>query len=156
MKRIVVAVALLCGVAWAKPPVRLTGQVVQVVDGDTVRVRLTGGEQVVRLGNIDAPELSQEGGAASQRALARSLPEGSQITIVSTGNDRYRRIIGEIYRPDGADVNVLQVRNGQAWVYSKYCRDPAFWDPLQRKARTEHLGLWQGKSPMAPWEYRHR
>ena len=153
LKMVILMVALTLSMAAAKTE-RLTGLVVRVVDGDTVRVRFTDGEKEVRLANLDAPELTQEGGAASQRALAGYLPEGSQIRITSRGRDRYRRIIGEIYRPDGADVNVLQVRNGQAWVYTKYCRDPRYWQPLEARAREERLGLWVGKQPIPPWDYR--
>lgn len=136
-------------------PGRLTAQVVRVIDGDTVVVRLSHGEQTVRLDSIDAPERKQPGGEESRRALAGYLPEGSSVRLTRLGRDRYRRILGQLYRPDGANVNSLLVRNGRAWVYTKYCRDFNYWTPLQVRAQQQRLGLWAAPHPLPPWEFRH-
>lgn len=137
----------------AEPP-RWRATVLRVVDGDTVRMRREGKQVSVRLDSIDAPERGQAGGPEAKRALARFLPEGSEVAVVSFGEDRYRRLIGQIYRADGLNVNTQLVRDGQAWVYSRYCRDLRYWGPLEGKARRERLGLWAGDHPVPPWQYR--
>ena len=153
MKKIFVWVMVLSCLAGARP---LVGTVVRVIDGDTVKVRLPDGEQSVRLDTIDAPERRQAYGKASRKSLAGYLPVGSTVTIVSPGHDRYGRVLGQIYRADGSDVNVLQVESGQAWVYTKYCHDPGFWKPIEERARRAKRGLWAEPHPVPPWEYRHR
>lgn len=60
-----------------------------------------------------------------------------------------------IILPDGTNVNALQVRNGQAWVFRRYCKDEKYWIPLEREAQAHHLGLWAQPGAVAPWEYRH-
>lgn len=152
MKTFLLALAL--AAAAIAEPTRLTGKVVRVLDGDTVKVRFATGEQSVRLDSIDAPESHQARGVESRRALQGQLPEGSTVRVTSFGRDRYRRIIGQLYRPDGANVNSLQVRHGHAWVYTKYCRDFSYWAPLEKRARQEHLGVWADQAPLAPWDYR--
>ncbi|MBT9587685.1 thermonuclease family protein [bacterium] len=144
----------LSALAWAQPW-RLTTQVVRVIDGDTVVVRLSDGDQTVRLDSIDAPERKQPGGEESRRALAGYLPAGGSVKITRLGRDRYGRILGQLYRPDGANVNSLLVRNGQAWVYTKYCRDFSYWTPLQMRARQQRLGVWAAPDPVPPWKFRH-
>lgn len=134
----------------------LPAHVLKVSDGDTIRVRTFEGVRRIRLDSIDAPEKNQAFGKRSRQALQQLLPVGASIHILDLGQDRYRRTLGQIYLPDGANVNALQVRNGYAWVYTRYCRDQAYWIPLQREAQQNQRGLWYDVHPVAPWEFRHR
>lgn len=152
--RTTVCFLLLVVIGWAEPR-SWTGSVLRVLDGDTVRLMSPGGEESVRLDQIDAPEIHQAGGKQAKRALERMLPAGRRVSVESQGRDRYRRVLAQLYLPDGTQVNVEQVRNGQAWVYTKYCRDFAFWQRLEASARARRLGLWAQPNPIPPWEYRH-
>jgi endonuclease YncB( thermonuclease family) len=136
-------------------PVSFQAKVVRIIDGDTVLVQQAAEEQKVRLDSIDAPERKQAGGQSSRRALADSLPPGSPVRVEALGKDRYGRILAQLYRPDGINVNALQVRNGQAWVFTRYCRDMDYWKPLEDRARKQRLGLWAAPKPVPPWEFRH-
>jgi len=133
----------------------LRGRVVKVVDGDTVKVRTVEGVRSVRLDSIDAPEKRQPFGKASRQALQALLPANTEVDILDLGEDRYHRMLGQIYLPDGTNVNSLQVRTGNAWVFTRYCRDPIYWVPLQAAAQRDRRGLWVEPHPVAPWEFRH-
>ena len=139
---------LLCA-AW------LHARVVKVVDGDTIKIRTLEGVRSVRLDSIDAPEKRQPGGKASRQALQALLPANSEVDILDLGEDRYHRMLGQIYLPDGTNVNSVQVRTGNAWVFTRYCRDPIYWMPLQVGAQKARRGLWADPNPLAPWEFRH-
>lgn len=132
----------------------LRATVLRVVDGDTVRVQLAGRQIAVRLDSIDAPERHQAGGRDAQRVLAGYLPAGSRVKLVSLGEDRYGRTLAQVYRADGLNVNEQMVRDGQAWVFTKYCRNIGYWGPLEEKARRARAGLWAEANPVSPWRFR--
>src|SRR2546429_6391514 len=96
----------------------IEGKVINVHDGDTITVLDKDNKKThIRLQGIDAPELKQEYGAASQESLARMVL-GKQVTIVWTKLDKYRRTVGTIML-DGHDVNIEQVKAGLAWHFKK-------------------------------------
>ena len=47
-----------------------TGKVIQVTDGDTLRVQSADGVHVVRLAGVDAPELEQDYGWKARQVLS--------------------------------------------------------------------------------------
>lgn len=130
-------------------------RVSSVTDGDTVKLIVGGAIIKVRLDSIDAPEKRQAGGRESRQALRQILANGSPVQLLSKGQDRYQRTLGQIYLPDGTNVNALQVRNGQAWVFRRYCRDNAYWLPLEVEAQFHRRGVWSTPGAVAPWEFRH-
>ena len=129
--------------------------VVKVTDGDTVRLQTPAGILRVRLDSIDAPEKKQAFGKRSGQNLRQLLPNGTRVQLLDLGQDRYHRTLGQIYLPDGSNVNSLQVRSGYAWVFTRYCRDPAYWMPLQNQAQQQKRGLWQDPHALPPWDFRH-
>lgn len=76
------------------------------------------------------------------------------MTVLFLGcKDRYKRVLGTIYA-DGTNVNEWMLRNGWAWHYRRYCKS-AKLAQLEAQARLEKSGLWKGKDPVAPWEFRN-
>lgn len=145
---------LLCTLPLSAEPL-LPARIVSVSDGDTVKLQTLGGLQRVRLDSIDAPEKKQAFGNRSRQALRQLLPPGTEVQLLDLGQDRYHRTLAQLYLPDGTNVNAQQVRTGHAWVYTRYCRDPAYWIPLQVQAQEQHRGLWRDPHPVAPWDFRH-
>ncbi|MBS2035171.1 thermonuclease family protein [bacterium] len=133
----------------------LPARVLSVTDGDTVKLQTQQGIQKVRLDSIDAPEKRQPGGPESRQALRQLIPNGAQVHLLPLGQDRYGRILGQLYLPDGTNLNVRQVRDGQAWVFTRYCRAPEYWMPIQAEAQQRHRGLWAQSDPIPPWVFRH-
>ena len=124
---------------------------IRVVDGDTIRAEANGKEIKVRLIEIDAPEMNQPFGVQSKIFLNKLLYK-KNVTLISQGEDRYGRTLGEIYA-DGENANTLMIRSGFAWVYDRYAKDSSLYD-YQDQARAKSLGLWQAKDPIAPWVWR--
>jgi micrococcal nuclease len=97
-------------------------QVVRVVDGDTIRVRLGGRTERVRYIGVDTPESVKPGTPVqcyAKRAAAANaaLVAGRSVRLVGDveQRDRYGRLLAYVYRePDGAFVNAVLVRDGYA------------------------------------------
>lgn len=130
------------------------GRVVRVLDGDTIDVMLSQHPVRVRLVNIDAPEKKQEYGRWSEKIM-KSLVAGKTVTVTYFQRDRYARILGQVYAPDGMNVNQFMVRAGAAWVYEQYNTDPVL-PVLQGEARQQKRGLWADSAPVPPWVWRSR
>jgi len=136
----------------------IDGKVISVHDGDTITVLDKDNKKThIRLQGIDAPELKQAYGSASQQNLS-GLVLGKQVTIVWTKLDKYRRTVGTIML-DGRDINIEQVKAGLAWHFKKYAdeqkpEDRRTYAAAEQEARAAKLGLWKDPNPTSPGDYR--
>jgi micrococcal nuclease len=129
-----------------------SGRVVGVMDGDTITVLVGREQRRVRLAGVDAPEKGQAFGQRSKQALSQMI-FGREVTVVSTGRDRYERTLGIVRLMDGGSVNERLVENGWAWHYTRYSSDRRLSD-LESRARASRRGLWAEPRPVAPWDFR--
>jgi len=138
--------------ARAKAPVRFTGKVVGVHDGDTFTILYKGKAKKVRVNGIDCPELGQPFGR-SARQYASGLIFGRVVTVSVFGRDRYGRTIGDATLADGKLLSREMVRAGLAWQYTQYSKDKVL-AALEKEARASKRGLWADARPVAPWAWR--
>ena len=132
----------------------LSGRVVGVRDGDTLTLRVEGKDVRVRLDAVDAPELGQPYGKSARRSLAE-LCRGKNATVVERGKDDEGRTLGSV-RCGSVDANAEQVRRGMAWVSLRYVPLGSPLYEAEASARLQKIGLWRGKEPVPPWEWRAR
>ncbi len=117
----------------------LTGKVVAVTDGDTIKVLVNNATVKVRLEGIDAPEAMQSFGNQSKEALAK-LVAGKTVTIRKTGTDKYQRTLGYVM-VDGVDANAKLVQDGWACQTEKMSADKVQTTVgNKRKNYTKRLG----------------
>ncbi len=127
-------------------------RVIAVMDGDTVMVLRNSSKIKVRLANIDAPEKAQPFGMESRQALLNRVLQ-KQVHVNSQAMDSYGRMVAEI-SVAGRSVNEEQVRNGMAWEYSHFHRNPRYL-ALQSEAQRAQRGLWaQAGKPLPPEQWR--
>lgn len=132
----------------------ISGRVVRVIDGDTVSVLDRDNTQHrIRLAQIDAPESKQAYSKVAKDALA-ALIANKEVQVRVQGNDRYKRVLGEIYLGE-QNINLHLVRQGYAWAYEQYVTDKRYIE-AQQQAQRERLGLWRDPHAVAPWEYRRQ
>ena len=147
----------LAGLAPATAPAQepLNCTVRSVHDGDSMRVQCPGqrGTIAVRMEQIDAPELDQAYGLRARDHLRELCRVGRPAVIHSQGRDQYGRLLGNVYC-GGKSVNEEMVSAGAAWPYRRYVTDDNLFT-LQDQARTAKRGLWAGRSPQAPWQWRY-
>ena len=127
-------------------------QVLRVVDGDTIRVRLDGRTERVRYIGVDTPESVKPGTPVqcyAKRAAAANaaLVAGREVRLVGDveRRDRYGRLLAYVYRePDGAFVNAALVRDGYArtLTIAPNVAQSRQLAQLARAARESGRGLW--------------
>lgn len=145
-----------------KPVEEITGEVVSVTEGDIITIVTADKKKVdIRFNGIDAPELGQTFGTNSKQFVS-SLIGKTTVRVVTHGEDRYGRTIGDVYaRPkkrDGSNPEVnfnwMMVANGRAWHYVRFAPDNKKLADAEKHAREKKLGLWADASPIAPWDWR--
>jgi endonuclease YncB( thermonuclease family) len=123
----------------------------QVIDGDTIEVRVPGGHtEVVRYIGVNTPELypsgtAEEPGGRAAKALNERLVGGKRLELAFDvqHRDRHGRLLAYIYA-DGEHVNAMLVEQGYA-AATAYPPNVCFSDrfqSLERHARDGRLGLW--------------
>lgn len=143
----------------------LTGQVVNVADGDTLTLLVGKRRERIRLASIDAPEVTKDRkrpgqpmAQQSRKALA-DLVAGRTLTVRCYEQDRYQRNVCDVMLPDGSSANQRQVAAGLAWANmekrGRFMRDDALPE-LERQARRDRLGIWQRTDAVAPWVWRYQ
>ena len=131
----IVGAATLSSVLTAAEPATLTGKVVSVHDGDTLRVLDAGGTQhKVRLQGIDSPETRQAFGTKARNRLA-DLTLGKSVTVRVHGRDRYGRTLGTV-EAAGQDVNRQNRRQGRGQEIQIKGQRVPWW-----------LRAWRGTTP---------
>lgn len=159
------AAGLLSGVALdklaganAEPKASAGGAVVEnVVDGDTISIRVNGGTQKVRILGINTPEVygqKQCGGSEASAALKKMLPAGTEVSLVGdpsqADSDKYGRALRYVSAVPAGERNIVdigqrQVTAGHARVYvfaNKPFERAAIYKKAQAKASATGKGLW--------------
>ncbi len=133
---------------------KINGEVTLVRDGDTLTVKTKRDKLYkVRLADIDAPEIGQPFGKPSRR-LASDLALNKTVRVNYTFKDKYGRLIGEVFLPDGKLLNEEMLKAGLAWHYRVKNPHSSFLEKLEYKAWQKQLGLWVQEKPIPPWEFR--
>ena len=90
-------------------------ELIKVVDGDTIIVKINGEEKSVRLIGIDTPE-KDECFEKEATKKAKELMENKKIKLEADSsqddNDKYGRLLRYIYLEDGTFVNEKLVEEG--------------------------------------------
>jgi micrococcal nuclease len=158
MKRKSLIVLMLSAFICLAPTHPAYERVRHVVDGDTVLLK-TGKE--VRYVGIDAPEFAHDGEsnefmAVESKRFNRDLVNNARIRLEfdREKQDRYGRLLAYVFLENGEMVNELIVRKGLARVLVVEPNLKHFHLLLQaqRKAMTEHIGIWS-KRPARPEPY---
>ena len=134
------------------------GAVAYVVDGDTVWVKTSANQALVkvRMVGIDAPESCQTGGAASRDALAARL-SGQTVTLIassSRAHDDYGRLLAKVDL-NGEDMGRWMVSQGHAWSYG-YRNYLGPYAAEQTQAQATERGLFADAAAENPRDFRKR
>ncbi len=130
----------------------IEGICTKVSDGDTIWVS----RKKIRLVGIDAPEIEQMSfdkvpiGKMSKKYLAKLILL-KKVRVVSTGNDRYNRILGEVFLED-ENINHLMLKEGMAVVYGRSPDKKLLY--MQTSARLKQKGIFATSGFKHPYEYR--
>ncbi|MHC4830629.1 MAG: thermonuclease family protein [Planctomycetota bacterium] len=124
-------------------------EVIEVVDGDTIKVRLYGRTRKVRLLRVNTPERYRRGYRTATRALERAVGRRGNIIHLEferpgpLKTDMFGRVLAYVYTSRGS-VNEGLIRRGLSPFFTRYGegRHAARFRAAERHARTNDLGLW--------------
>lgn len=129
----------------------LSGTVVDVLDGDTVKVTIDGIIRRVELAGIDSPEEGQPFGNAAKYFLSDTV-NGRSVTLTNVSTNDYGDLVAEIILTTFS-VNGMMLTNGYAWAERDRGRN-SHKKGLETLARNKSLGLWRDTNATSPWDYR--
>jgi micrococcal nuclease len=140
----------------------MPAEVLWVLDGDTVDVRMGGRAVRVRLYSIDCPEDGQPWGVTAKAGLIKMIAR-KRVVLEVYGIDKYGRTLATMFAHHGPEsklinVNERMVMLGHAWVMpacthlSEDRRRQLY--RLEAWARSKHVGLWKTPNPIPPWNWR--
>ena len=131
-------------------------RVVQVIDGDTIKVDFEGKIENVRLIGIDTPEIAGPynpqndyfGPEAAQ--YTKKLLENQSVYLIpdpmQSNRDKYNRLLRYIFLEDGTFFNAKLIKEGYAYNYMyepfQFSKQFDYWE---KQAKEKHLGLWANK-----------
>lgn len=130
----------------------ISGKVISVIDGDTIDLLHNGRPLRIRLNGIDAPEQGQPNGHRAKQ-FVQELAAAQLVTVKVFDTDKYGRSVGDVFLPDGRNLNREIVRAGYAWWFRKYSSDNSI-GALEDEAKRAGRGLWREVAPQPPWEHR--
>jgi micrococcal nuclease len=140
----------------AELPLMVPAEVIDHVDGDTVRVRIpnapgnVGAVETIRLIGVDTPEtvhpskpVERFGKEASDFTRAGLLGTRVYLAFDWDLRDRYGRLLAYIYTADGRCFNAVLIREGYGFAYTRYpFQFMEEFRALEQQARAEKRGLW--------------
>jgi len=134
--------------------------VLEVIDGDTVKIDYDGTATTVRLIGVDAPETVHpekpvEFYGKQASAFLKNLLKGESVYVevpaAPSDRDKYDRLLAYLYRsPDGLFVNLEIVRQGYGHAYTEFPFEHLeLFRHYEKVARESEKGLWDREAKLA-------
>lgn len=131
----------------------ISAKVVEVIDGDTLRVSINNTSSLVRMIGINAPE--SDGpyreiecyGSEAAQDLEQLLPAGSTVILETDPSqdtyDKYDRLLAYVFL-DKVNINEQLIKQGSAheYTYRTAYRYQTEFKRAEKEARENQLGLW--------------
>ncbi|HET6968487.1 MAG TPA: thermonuclease family protein [Ornithinibacter sp.] len=123
--------------------------VVSVTDGDTIRVRVGGVTERVRVIGLDTPELRTDECYAQQAASRmQSLVQSTRVRLTRDptqgDRDRFGRLLRHVALADGRQVAEILIVGGfgEEFTYDRAYAGQAAYRSAERAARDARRGIW--------------
>jgi len=131
----------------------LSGEVVNVIDGNTVEVLAEDNETYkIMLYGIDCPGLDQAYGEKAKQQLEKLLLK-KIVNVNLKGKNRWGTRLGIIMTGE-IDPRRELLKEGLAWT-AEVNPDPEF-EAIKQEARENGRGLWKEANPIPPWTFRRQ
>ncbi|MED3662181.1 thermonuclease family protein [Ureibacillus sp. FSL K6-8385] len=129
----------------------IDAEVVSVVDGDTIKVKINGQTETVRFLLVDTPEtnhprLGEQPFGQDAKEFTKKMLEGKTVQLEKDVSDRdkYGRLLYYVY-VDGKSVQEELLKNGLARVAYVYVPNTKYVDryyEIQKEAQKKGVGIW--------------
>lgn len=124
-------------------PLKFHVELLNIADGDTVKVRHGSYNFILRLGKIDSPEKQQvPHGRISKICLEKILRKEKKLTLSMNGYDIYGRVLGDLN-----DASLRMIDEGCSTLYPHATfsskAEKTLYLVALKKAKAGRRGLWQ-------------
>ncbi|MEW6606223.1 MAG: lamin tail domain-containing protein [bacterium] len=127
---------------------QISGTVTSIIDGDTIKVEMSGTETTVRLLSIDTPELMDEPFAQTAKDFTSQTLSSQPIQLFYSKNptqqwDGYGRLLAVVVKDDEI-FNLKLLEQGLAvrmFIFNDIIKFPA-WEDVEIWARQQGLNIW--------------
>ncbi len=127
-------------------------RVLEVIDGDTIKVQFGDSVERIRLIGVDTPETHHPDKAVQcfgreASDYSHRLMDGHDVRLeadpTNTNRDRYSRLLRYVYLEDGRLVNIELINQGYGFAYIGFpFQKMAEFSAAQKTARSDNKGLW--------------
>lgn len=131
-----------------------TARVVSVAEGDKLTIVHGGRNQVIRLRDIDCPELKQPYGKQA-RNVTTAFVAGREVVVRGLHRNRQGLVTAEVFLQDGRNVGHELVKEGLAWVRPGGMGGQSLAE-VEQISRAEGKGLWSEPHPVPPWQWKFK
>jgi micrococcal nuclease len=137
---------------------RIKAKLTRVIDGDTVEITSKDHKVfIVRLWNIDCPEITQDFGKEAKQFLEdKVLDLDIDFELVSVG--KYNRNVGKIFVTKSnntrVDIATALLASGFAHATTQNLRDP--YVMFEARGRRSKIGLWSDENHIIPSDFRNK
>jgi micrococcal nuclease len=129
---------------------------VAVIDGDTLKVKMNGKEDTIRLLLVDTPEINhprlgeQPLGEEAKQFTKQMIENAKTIELEKggPGRDKYGRFLAYVY-VDGKSLQEELLKNGLArlaYVDQPHVKYVDQYEKIQKEAQLKGIGIWQWKN----------
>lgn len=128
-------------------PETVSAKVINVIDGDTVEIKVGESTETLRLDAIDAPDVALESGIKAKDALAKLVLNKSVKAVIAgrvalgQGNVKTLYTFGNL-KVGATDVALEQVTEGNALVFHQNPNASADLLKAEDVAKAQNLGFW--------------
>ncbi len=132
------------------------GKVVKIIDGDTIVVQKNNKNYTIDIYGIDAPELNQNYGKESKKALSEML-RNYEVGVHFKGKSEDRNKTGYVNIMNAMNVSFLMIEKCQAWISQDYCKqdDCSTFEAFHNSCKSSKKGIWsQDGVIVTPWDFR--
>ncbi|WP_321390104.1 thermonuclease family protein [uncultured Desulfuromusa sp.] len=147
------------------PAAEVTGKVLWVYDGDTLKVENIGKVRLVGIDspeseastrdhfyrkkfNIEAQQLRRVARQAKKYLMATVKGQTVRLVFANTEKDKYNRFLAYVYLADGDMLNRILLEKGLASVFRRYnFQYKKEFLKIEKTARDKGLGLWEKSVP---------
>ena len=130
----------------------IEGEVIKIIDGDTIHIRHNSKTHKVRLAYIDCPEIKQKYGRSVSMYLSDMI-RGKIVLAQIHAIDQYNRLIAEIFY-DNKNINLHLIEKGKCLVYRRYAKGKNDYFIMESMAKKSQIGLHSDSDFLAPWLWR--
>ena len=125
--------------AWGQD--QFSGRVIEVVNGDEIRVRLDTWDVTVHLHGVEIPVTSPEFSERAQQYTARRVAD-TRVRVEVRGTGPHKMVYGEVYPVSGGSLNEELVRAGIATWAQAYAPKRLDLEALEKEAQQAKRGQW--------------